>query len=148
MLRNRVRTLVGMAHTPHWNSDHGVNTRSRIRCLGTFGMEPADAEVWRDRAREIDRVSKREAQLYVQELDDTRSVVRAAMGWRTLVMRLPGSAADADSRQPRGEEEGEKRGAAEQGGDASSSLEACLEACSSISYKVQRARTTRACVAC
>ena len=45
VLRNRVRALVGMAHTPHWHSDHGVNTRTRIRCLGTFGMEPAEVQL-------------------------------------------------------------------------------------------------------
>ena len=66
---DQLQALRGVAHTPRWDWDHAVNTRIRIRCLGTYGMEPGDADHWKARTREIDGATKQSIVAYIEELD-------------------------------------------------------------------------------
>ena len=69
VLRNRFRALQGAVNTPKWRWDFAINTRVRIKFLGAYGMEPEDADRWRDRTLEVDSASGQELEAYIAELD-------------------------------------------------------------------------------
>ena len=77
VLRNRLRALKGAVDTPKWRWDFAVNTRLRVKCMGAYGMEPEDADRWRDRTLDVDSASKQDLDGYIAELDARLKVMEA-----------------------------------------------------------------------
>ena len=60
---------VGWWGPPRWEWDLAVNTRIRIRCISSYGMDPADADHWKARTVGIDGASREAIEAYIKELD-------------------------------------------------------------------------------